>query len=205
MHYPRGMPDPIIDSTFDPESIADLMVQAKRLAKAYRERTGRPLGVTGEVAEFEAARLLGLRLAPVRHPGFDAVHVSGDVVRRLQIKSRVILDDAKPGQRLSTISLKHPWDAALLVVLDSDLEPTTIYEAERPAVEAALLAPGSRSRNERGQLPMSKFKQIAKVVWRRTCVVGIARSDPAPSNQIPSGRSDPTHGDPGPKVAREGT
>lgn len=161
------MTDPVGEEAVGLENIADLMEQAKRLAKEYRERTGRPLGVTGEVAEFEAARLLGLRLAPVRHPGYDAVQMRDGVERRLQIKSRVILDDAKPGQRLSTISLKHPWDAALLVVLDADLEPTVIYEADRTAIEAALLAPGSRSRNERGQLPLSKFKRIARIAWQR--------------------------------------
>lgn len=147
--------------------IADLMRRAKRLAKEYRVRTGRPLGVTGEVAEYEACRLLGLRLAPVRQQGYDAIKKIRSGVRRLQIKGRVLLPGAKPGQRLSTISLKHEWDAAVLVVLDEDLEPVVVYEAERAAIEAALAAPGSKARNERGQLPLTKFKSIAREVWKR--------------------------------------
>jgi hypothetical protein len=31
------------------------------------------LGITGEIGEYEAARLLGLRLASAREPGYDAV------------------------------------------------------------------------------------------------------------------------------------
>lgn len=134
----------------DPAAIADLMEQAKSLAREYRRRTGRPLGVTGEVAEYEACRLLGLRLAPVRQEGFDAIQETARGVRRLQINGRVLLPDAKPGQRLSKISLKHEWDAALVVVLTQDFEPTAIYEADRAAIAAALTAPGSKSRNERG-------------------------------------------------------
>jgi uncharacterized protein (UPF0254 family) len=33
---------------------------AKRIARRYRELTGKPLGITGEVGEIQAARLLGL-------------------------------------------------------------------------------------------------------------------------------------------------
>jgi hypothetical protein len=155
------------NQTVDPAAIADLIEQAKRLAKEYRKRTGRPLGITGEVAEYEACRLLGLCLAPVRQKGYDAVRTTPNGVRRVQVKGRVLLPGAKPGQRLSKINLKHDWDAAIVVVLDEDFEPTIIYEAERDAIVAALVAPGSKSRNERGQLGLSKFKSIARVVWKR--------------------------------------
>lgn len=158
---------PVADDMVHPVTIADLMEQAKRLAKEYRKRTGRPLGVTGEVAEYEACRLLGLCLAPVRQEGYDALRQTAGGTRRVQVKGRVLLPGAKPGQRLSKISLKHEWDAAVVVVLDDDLEPTIIYEAERSAIEAALTSPGSRSRNERGQLGLAKFKSISRVVWKR--------------------------------------
>lgn len=153
--------------TVDPLLVSDLIQQAKRLAKEYRMRTGRPLGVTGEIAEYEACRLLGLRLAPVRQKGYDAVTKTRSGLRRLQIKGRVLLPNAKPGQRLSTISLKHEWDAAILVVLDEDLEPVVLYEADRKSIEAALVAPGSKARNVRGQLGLPKFKSIAREVWKR--------------------------------------
>jgi len=70
-----------------------------------------------------------------------------------------------PGQRLGRIDLKKEWDGVLLVLLDGDLEPIAIYEANRAAVEAALNVPGSKARNERGALGVAKFKSIGRQVW----------------------------------------
>jgi hypothetical protein len=141
----------------------DLIDEIRSLAVRYRALTGRPLGVVGELAELEAARLLDLELANVRQPGFDAVRRDGT---RLQIKGRAILSN-NPGQRLGSIDLDKPWDAVLLVLLDADLLPVAIHEAARSAIEAALRAPGSKSRNERGALSVSKFKAIGRQVWAR--------------------------------------
>lgn len=128
----------------------ELLCQAKGIAKEYYRLTGRPLGITGEVAEFEAARILGLELAAVRQVGFDAVRrVSNDAVVRLQIKRRCFGLDAKPGQRIGAIQLSKEWDAVLLVLLDRDLEAREIWEADREAITAALTKPGSVARNER--------------------------------------------------------
>jgi hypothetical protein len=55
----------------------------------------------------------------------------------------------------------------LLVIMDEDLEVRCMYEATRSNVKKALLAPGSKARNERGALSVSKFKSIVKEVWRR--------------------------------------
>ncbi|MDY0169239.1 MAG: hypothetical protein RBS80_22035 [Thermoguttaceae bacterium] len=127
-----------------------MLCQAKGIAKEYYRLTGRPLGITGEVAEFEAARILGLELAAVRQVGFDAVRrVSNDAVVRLQIKRRCFGLDAKPGQRIGAIQLSKEWDAVLLVLLDRDLEAREIWEADREAITAALTKPGSVARNER--------------------------------------------------------
>jgi hypothetical protein len=144
-------------------AIGKLINQVKAIAKEYRELTGRPLGITGEVAEYEAARLLGLSLCDVRQPGYDAADQNG---KKYQIKGRVMLN-SKPGQRIGSIRLNHDWDAVLLVLLDSEFNPLDIYEAPRNKVEDAIKAPGSRARNERGALSVTKFKSIAEHVWNR--------------------------------------
>ncbi|MEI9978404.1 MAG: hypothetical protein WDN23_05285 [Edaphobacter sp.] len=46
-----------------------ILHDAKRLAQQYRRAAGKPLGITGEVAEYEAARLLRLRLTDARQAG----------------------------------------------------------------------------------------------------------------------------------------
>ena len=150
------------DAKFDITEVGKLIVQAKRLARQYRALTGRPLGITGEIAEYEAVRLLNLSLSKVRQAGYDAIGADG---RRIQIKGRVFLENSKPEQRLGNIRLDQEWDALMLVLLDVAFEPIEIYEASRIEVEAALKAPGSRSRNERGALGVRKLKSIAHLVW----------------------------------------
>ena len=48
------------------DQVLAILRQAKYLAQEYRQLTGKPLGITGEVAEYEAARILGLKLLPPR-------------------------------------------------------------------------------------------------------------------------------------------
>jgi hypothetical protein len=149
------------------DQIAEVLSQAKELAKEYRKLTGKPLGITGEVAEFAAAELLGLELADARQAGYDAVRVSNGKEVKIQIKGRCIPSGAKPGQRLGSIRLDHEWDTVLLVIMDEDYEALSIYEAERTDIEDALLVPGSKARNERGALAVAKFKSIGREVWRK--------------------------------------
>lgn len=147
------------------EAIGKILKSAKRLAKRYYKLTGRPLGITGEVAEYEAVRLLGLERSPVRQAGYDAVRRERRRGGRLQIKARCILNPSRPGQRLGQIRLDRQWDRVLLVLLDRDLEPVEIHEAGRTAITKALLRPGSKSRNNRGALALNQFKRIARRVW----------------------------------------
>jgi len=147
------------------DRIFEILAQTKKLAREYRTLTGKPLGIAGEVAEYEAARLLGLTLTPPRTAGYDAVR-DGDG-RRFQIKGRCLLPGCKPGQRLGRIDTKKDFDAVLLVLMDDGFDAREIWEADRAPIIAALVAPGSRARNERGALGVAKFKQIARLVWRR--------------------------------------
>ena len=77
------------------DRIVAILAQAKKLAQEYRVLTGKPLGITGEVAEYEAARLLGVKLTPARHAGYDATDGDG---RRFQIKGRC------PSARLQAVA-----------------------------------------------------------------------------------------------------
>src|SRR6266403_3575673 len=150
--------------TQNSERILAILAKATRLAREYRALTGKPLGITGEVAEYEAAGLMRLKLMPARTVGYDAVRADG---LRFEIKGRCLLPGHKPGQRMGKIDVKRKFDAVLLVLMDEKLDAVAIYEASRRSVVAALTAPGSRSRNERGALPVNKFKRIARPVWNR--------------------------------------
>ena len=147
--------------------VKSILREAKRLAQQYRRATGKPLGITGEVAEYEAARLLGLRLTDARQSGFDAIEEHDGSVRRLQVKGRCLFSGCKPGQRMGSIDVAKEFEGVLLVLLDENLDATEIYEADRGAVLAAIASPGSKARNERGALPITKFKAISRLRWRR--------------------------------------
>lgn len=67
------------------EELGSVLERARAVAIDYYRLTGRPLGITGELGEIEAARLLGLTLAPPREAGFDAIDAAG---HRYQVKAR---------------------------------------------------------------------------------------------------------------------
>ena len=149
------------------DRVIGILRDAKLLAREYYRLTGKPLGITGEVAEYEAARILGVELTAARQAGYDATERQDGEIRRLQIKGRCLLPNCKPGQRLGSIDITKDWDAVLLVVLDEHFEATAMYEADRAAVISAVTAPGSKARNERGALSVSKFRSIARLRWRK--------------------------------------
>jgi hypothetical protein len=148
----------------DLEARRELIQNAKKLAKQYRQLTGKPLGITGEVGEFVAADLLHLELTDARNPGYDAI---GPDKRRIQIKSRCILPNAKPGQRIGSIRLDHEFDTVMLVLMDESFQPLEIYEAKISDVRVELEKEGSKARNIRGSLGINKFKKIGSRVWPR--------------------------------------
>ena len=147
------------------DPVLDLLEKAKLIAQQYYALTKKPLGITGEVAEYEVARLLKVQLTPARQAGYDAVESVKGRERTLQIKGRCLPNGCTPGQRLGSIQPHKEWDAVLMVLLDSDFNATEIWEAERGPVLAALAAPGSKARNERGSLAVSKFKSIGRLRW----------------------------------------
>jgi hypothetical protein len=123
------------------------------------------LGITGEVGEYEAARLLRLNLCDARQRGHDAELKRNGRIQKFEIKTRLIPRNHNPGQRMSGIKLEGDWHAVLLVILDEEFEPVSIYQASRQRVAKEILRPGSISRNKRGALPVAKFKSIGRRVW----------------------------------------
>jgi hypothetical protein len=141
--------------------IREILAQVRPLAAEYYRLTGKPLGVTGEIAEAVAAEKLGLMLVPARTAGYDALRGT----ERIQVKGRAYGKNAKPGQRLSRIKLDAPCDTVLLVLLDIEtLEPREMWEAPYAKICEVLSRPGSKAR-ERGALGVNAFKAVARRVW----------------------------------------
>jgi hypothetical protein len=145
--------------------VGEIIRKVKKLAKEYKTLTKKSLGITGEVAEYEAARLIGLQLCEARQPGYDAIKVDGSATKRVQIKGRCS-SNYNPGSRVGNIRFTHEWDIVMLVLMDENFEPLEIYEADRAAISRKLKEPGSRARNERGSLGVAQFKSISKKIWQ---------------------------------------
>jgi hypothetical protein len=95
--------------------VREIIAAVKPLAAEYYRLTGKPLGVTGEIAEYLAALLLGLELAPARTLGYDEIRNDPDGPVRIQIKGRAFGKDASRNQRLGKIKVDAPCDTVMLI------------------------------------------------------------------------------------------
>ena len=146
-----------------------LIEQTRQLAAEYRRTTGKPLPVTTEIANHDAARLLELKMINPPPGGYDAVGKAGGREGvRYQIKGRAIFDEKKGGQRLGQLKVDKEWDAILLVLLNDNYQPFSIYEASREDIEDALDESLQSRRSGRGAMSIARFKNISRLVWSDT-------------------------------------
>lgn len=149
-------------------SVDKLIAQARLLATEYRRTTGRPLaGISGEISQHDAARLLDLELRPGENAGYDAIGRGAREGRRIQIKARAIFDQGKSGQRIGQIKVDQDWDSVVLVLMDDSFEPFEIYEADREDLVEALEQGADGNRGKRGAMSVARFKAIGRLAWTR--------------------------------------
>jgi hypothetical protein len=150
-------------------SVDTLIAQARKLAADYRRATGKPLpGVSAEIAENDAARLLDLELVKDDTLGYDAVGKRDPRAgKRIQIKSRTIFDESKSGHRIGQLRTGQDWDSVLLVLMDDNYEPFEIFETERAELLDVIAEAESSKRAKRGLLSVAKFKAIGQLIWTR--------------------------------------
>ena len=150
----------------DTKRIEEILASVKPLAAEYYRLTGKPLGVTGEVAEYVAAQKLKLTLVPPRTSGHDAIRKTARGDERIQIKGRAFGETSKRSQRIGSIKAGAACDKVILVLLENTtLEPIEMREATYKDVMDHLEKPGSRARNECGSMSVSAFKRISLPIW----------------------------------------
>ena len=148
-------------------SVDKLISEARRIAAEYRRTTGKPLGISAEIASHDACVLLDLE-ANEDTNGYDATGLEGERKgQRFQIKGRAIFDEKKGGQRIGQIKAEQNWDKLLLVLMDENFETTEIYEASREDLLEDLNEAGSSNRKKRGAMSVARFKRLSYLVWNR--------------------------------------
>lgn len=149
------------------EKLKAILEEAKRIAQKYYKITNKPLGITGEISEYEASRILGLQLCEARQAGYDAIRVRDGHTDKIQIKGRYMPDPQKVSIRLGAIDISKPFDSVIFVQLDENFDAFAIYEAKRNSIITALELPGSTARNIGKKLSVSKFKSIGTLIWSK--------------------------------------
>jgi hypothetical protein len=150
-----------------PYAADKLIAQARILAAEYRRTMGRPLpGISNEIAEHDAVRLLGLEAVNKQGEQVSWDAVEPESGKRIQIKSRTIFDESKGGERIGQLKMNQEWDAVVLVLMDEEYMPYEIYQAERDELEE-YSKKSSSSRAKRGALSVARFKIIGRLRWDR--------------------------------------
>ena len=140
--------------------IAKTVKLAIDAALAYENETrgARKLGITGEVGEALACKRLGLRpMLDARSKGFDALDSDG---KRVEIKSRRSESIGLPrdGGRTSKFS-EHPFDYALLVLLDHKYQLCEIWRAEYKRLRPVIV------KETRSNPSLASFKSVARKIF----------------------------------------
>ncbi len=146
-------------------STEKLVAEARRLAAEYRKATGKPLGISSEIAEFDAAKLLNLELCREKTGAYDAIGRGTREGKRVQIKGRAVFDEKKSGQRIGQLKLEQEWDSVVLVIMDENYDPVEIYECDKDIILDESDKLQHNKRNKRGAMSLAKFKIIASLVW----------------------------------------
>jgi hypothetical protein len=147
-------------------SIDKLIEETRRLAAEFRRTTGTMLPVTAEIARYDVARQLDLRLNDQHSGGYDAIGTNDREGLRVQIKGRVVGDLIKSGHRIGQLNTDAEWDLVILSLMDEYFEPFEMYQATRQEILEAMSNADS-NRNKRGAVSIAKFRIIGQLVWTR--------------------------------------
>ena len=94
-------------------SVDKLITEARRLAKEYRDATGKTLPIIGEIAINDAIRLLKMEASASNESGYDAVFLYKEERLHVQIKDRAVVNPKKAGHRLGELKLDQNWQAII--------------------------------------------------------------------------------------------
>jgi hypothetical protein len=148
-------------------SIDKLMHETRQLAAKYHQTTGNSLPVTGEIARFDVAKALNLKLIDDQTMGYDAVGETEGKEVRVLIKGRVIFDSSRSSPRIGQVKPDGRWDDVVLVLFDDNYEPMEMYLATTDDIVDALDTKPESKNKKRGAMSVAQFKIIGQLVWTR--------------------------------------
>lgn len=142
-----------------------LMEQTRKLAADYYQTTGQVLPVSGELARYDAARLLHVTLPMESEAGVDAIGTGPFSGQKLQIKSRVLFREDRNNYRIGEFNLAGGWQQTVIVLFNVDYQVNEIYMASRKEIEESLAEKISSNNRKRGAMSLARFKAIGQLIW----------------------------------------
>lgn len=139
-----------------------ILRKTKELAIDYKKITGRSLGITGEVSEYEAAIKMNCTLCEAGKAGHDLIDCNG---KRVQVKGRVLGENIQRVGAIEPNTTQKPWDYVLLVILDEQYNVISIYKAEEDNIENEINRPRPRNGKKRRNLTVPDFVRVSQKVW----------------------------------------
>lgn len=146
-------------STF---SVDKLMEETRRIAREYKKNTGQALPISNELGRYDAERILSLTPSRSDEPGVDFVGSGVLSGHKISVKSRVLFQPSKSGQRIGALNLSAAWEYLLLIIYNADYEPEEIYIASKQTISDEL---DQSKPNKRGSFSVAKFKMLGERVW----------------------------------------
>lgn len=136
------------------KELRNIVIDAIKIANKYQFKTGRKLGITGEIAEVIVCDKLNLRLLSDRlAKGFDALDKRSQ--KTYQIKSKQI---TKAFGRIGRFSY-HKFDYAILALFDKNYQLTGIWQTSYKKIIPIIEKEKRRNPN------IKKFISVSKKIW----------------------------------------
>lgn len=141
-------------------AVEKLMGETRRLAAQYYQLTGKVLPVSGELANYDVARLLGFEVPKEKTAGVDLIGTGRWQGVKFIVKSRVIFGTNQSRLWVGQLNVEGAWDIAVLVLMNDQYEPIQIHLLQKKIAEEI-----KSSSSRRGGLSVAKFKALGELVW----------------------------------------
>ncbi len=138
------------------------MEETRRIAREYKQSTGQVLPISNELGRYDAGRILNLTPPYPDESGVDFLGSGSLSGCKISVKSRVLFQPGKSGQRLGALNLDGAWEYLLLIIYNSDYEVDEMYMTSKQEISNELQ---KNKPNKRGSFSVAKFKMLGELVW----------------------------------------
>lgn len=141
-------------------TIEELLKEIRKLSLEYYNATGRRLGTTGEVCEYEAASKLSYTLQTHGHAGYDALDSAG---KKIQIKGWWNLR-GRPPSKVNYVDPASDFDYFVYVLLGKSMTAEGIWMISKQDL-IALYPNKNPNRTMKKRVTLKRFQNAAEKVW----------------------------------------